>query len=272
MNISKNWQLNLDAAELYEAIPVPTILGPAARLLVEHASINSDSNVIDVGCGTGAATRYVANIVSSPGSVTGVDINAGMIEVAKSLPKGPGMLVDWYECSAFELPFEKNTFNVAISAQTIQFLDDRAKALSEMSRVLKPNGQLAISTWCSIEKNPYFDALVKAVSKYLGAETASGLEAAFTLTSSSEIKNLLAEAGLKSSTVEAFEVNLDLPPIEGFVARHISATPMAGSFSAAPQSTQQDLAKEVGKSLEGYNTKAGATVPFRINVGKAFSE
>jgi ubiquinone/menaquinone biosynthesis C-methylase UbiE len=272
LNISQNWQLNLEAAELYEAIPVPTILGPAARLLVEHASINSDSNVIDVGCGTGAATRYVANIVSSPGSVTGVDINAGMIEVAKSLPKGSGRSVDWYECSAFELPFEENTFNVAISAQTIQFLDDRARALSEISRVLKPDGQLAISTWCSIEKNPYFDALVKVVSKFLGAETASGLEAAFTLTSSSEIAKLLTHAGLKNSTVDAFEINLDLPPIEDFVARHISATPMAGSFSAAPESTQQDLAKEVAKSLERYKTEAGATVPFQINVGKATAE
>ena len=126
MSISKNWQLSLEAAELYEAIPVPTILGPASRLLVEHASINSDSNVIDVGCGTGAATRYVANMVSSPGSVAGVDINAGMIEVAKSLPKDPGMSIDWYEGSAFELPFEENTFDVAISAQTIQFLNDRA--------------------------------------------------------------------------------------------------------------------------------------------------
>jgi SAM-dependent methyltransferase len=299
LNISQNWQLNLEAAELYEAIPVPTILGPAARLLVEHASINSDSNVIDVGCGTGAATRYVAKIVSSPGSVTGVDINAGMIEVAKSLPNGSGMSVDWYECSAFELPFEENTFNVAISAQTIQFLDDRARALSEMSRVLKPDGQLAISTWCSIEKNPYFDALVKVVSKFLGAETASGLEAAFTLTSSSEVKvvskflgaetasgleaaftltssseiaKLLTHAGLKNSTVDAFEINLDLPPIEDFVARHISATPMAGSFSAAPESMQQDLAKEVAKSLERYKTEAGATVPFQINVGKATAE
>jgi ubiquinone/menaquinone biosynthesis C-methylase UbiE len=272
MNISKNWQLNLEAAELYEAIPVPTILGPAAQLLVEHASINSDSNVIDVGCGTGAATRYVAKIVRSPGSVAGVDINAGMIEVAKSLPNDPDMSVDWYECSAFELPFEENTFNVAISAQTIQFLDDRARALSEMSRVLKPDGQLAISTWCSIEKNPYFDALVKAVSRYLGAETASGLEAAFTLTSSSEIKKLLAEAGLKKSTVEGLAINLDLPHIEHFVARHISATPMAGSFSAAPESVQQDLVVEVARSLESYNTKAGATVPFRINVGKALSE
>ncbi len=49
MNISKYWQLSLEAAELYEAIPVATILGPAARLLVEQVSINSDSNVIDVG-------------------------------------------------------------------------------------------------------------------------------------------------------------------------------------------------------------------------------
>ncbi len=271
MSISKNWQLSLEAAELYEAIPVPTILGPVARLLVEHANIHSDSKVIDVGCGTGAATRYVANMVSSPGSVAGVDINAGMIEVAKSLPKVPGMPIDWYEGSAFELPFEENTFNVAISAQTIQFLNDRAKALREMSRVLKPDGRLAMSTWRPIELNPYFDALVKAVSKYLGSETASGLEAAFTLTSSIEINALLAQSGFNNPTVEVLEMHLDLPPIEQFVTRHIGATPMAGSFSAAPESMQQELVGEVARSLESYNTEAGTTVPFRINVGKAVS-
>jgi SAM-dependent methyltransferase len=192
-----------------------------------------------------------------------------MIEVAKSLPQDAGIPIDWRECSAFDLPFGEHSFNIAVSAQTIQFLDDRIKALSEMSRVLEPNGQVVISMWCAVHQNPYFKALIDAVTKYLGADTASGLGAAFTLTSQHEIESLLEQAGLKDPTVEAFEIDLNLPEIDQFAARHISATPMNGNFSASSESLQQDLVMEVAEKLEEYQTEAGVKVPFRIHVGKA---
>jgi ubiquinone/menaquinone biosynthesis C-methylase UbiE len=266
---SKHWQLDLDAARRYQEIPVPTILEPAAHALVDKVKPNSGSIVLDVGCGTGAATRYTANCAGPNGRVAGVDINAGMIEVAKSLSESSGPPIDWYENSAFELPFEENTFDVVLSAQTIQFLDDRVAALKEMQRVLRPRGELAISVWCEVEKNPYFDALMKAVTNHLGAETASGLSAAFTLSRPSEIEGLFVEAGLQRIEVEMCELRLKMPELSNFAAKHISATPMSESFFAAPESLQKDLVEEVADNLAMYQTETGATVPFRIQVAKA---
>jgi SAM-dependent methyltransferase len=266
---SKHWQLDLEAAKRYQETPVPTILGPAAHALVDKVNLNSGIMVLDVGCGTGAATRYTANFVGPNGRVAGVDINAGMIEVAKSLSESAGAPIDWYENSAFELPFEKNTFDVALSAQTIQFLGDRVAALKEMHRVLRPRGQLAISVWCGVGHNPYFDALMKAVTNHLGAETASGLGAAFTLSKPSEIEELLVAAGLQKVEVEMCELSLKMPEICKFAASHISATPMSASFSALPESLQKDLVEEIADNLAMYQTDTGATVPFRIHVAKA---
>ena len=266
---SKHWQLDLEAAKRYQEIPVPTILGPAAHALVDKVKLISGSMVLDVGCGTGAATRYTANCVGPNGRVAGVDINAGMIEVAKSLTESTGAPIDWHENSAYELPFDKNTFDVTLSAQTIQFLDDRVAALEEMQRVLKPRGRLAISVWCEIGHNPYFDALMKAVTNHLGAETASGLSAAFTLSKPSKIEDILAEAGLRGIEVEMCELNLKMPELRNFAARHISATPMSASFSASPDSLQKDLVEEIADNLAMYQTETGATVPFRIQVAKA---
>ena len=266
---SKHWQLDLEAAKRYQEIPVPTILGPVAHALVDKVKLNSGTMVLDVGCGTGAASRYAAEFVGLNGRVAGVDINAGMIEVAKSLSESPGTPIDWYENSAFELPFEENTFDVALSAQTIQFLDNRVAALKEIQRVLRPEGQLAISVWCEVEHNPYFDALMKAVANHLGAETASGLGAAFTLSKPSEIEGLLVEAGLQKIEVEMCELNLKMPEIRKFATRHISATPMSASFSASSESIQKDIVDEVADHLAAYQTETGATVPFRIQVAKA---
>jgi ubiquinone/menaquinone biosynthesis C-methylase UbiE len=266
---SKHWQLDLEAAKRYQEIPVPTILGPAAHALVDKVKLDCGIVVLDVGCGTGAATRYTANFVGPDGRIAGVDINAGMIEVAKSLSENTGAPIDWYENSAFKLPFEENTFDVALSAQTIQFLDNRVAALEEMRRVLKPRGQLAISVWCEVRQNPYFDALMQAVTNHLGAETASGLGAAFTLSEPSKIEKLLVEAGLQRIEVEMCELSLKMPELGKFVANHISATPMSAKFFALPESLQNDLVEEVADNLAMYQTEAGATVPFRIQVAKA---
>jgi ubiquinone/menaquinone biosynthesis C-methylase UbiE len=266
---SKHWQLDLDAAKRYQEIPVPIILGPAAHALVDKVELNSGIMVLDVGCGTGAATRYAARFVGPNGRVAGVDINPGMIEVAKSLSESAVPPIDWYENSAFELPFEESTFDVALSAQTIQFLNERVAALEEMRRVLKPRGQLAISVWCEVGLNPYFDALMQAVANHLGAETASGLGAAFTLSNPSEIEALLVEAGLQNIKVEMCELSLKMPELREFAAKHIGATPMSTSFFASSESIQQDLVEEVADHLATYQTETDATVPFRIQVAKA---
>jgi len=269
MKTSKHWQLDLDAAKRYQEIPVPTILGPAAHALVDKARLYPDTKVLDVGCGTGAATRYAAKLIGPNGKVAGVDINAGMIEVAKSLSVNQEMPIEWYENSAFELPFAENTYDVALSAQTIQFLDDRVTALKEMQRVLRFKGQLAISTWSDVSNNPYFEALMRAFSHHIGAETAAGLGSAFTLTEPSEIEELLLEARFQTIEIEFCELNLKMPEIRKFTTKHISATPMSPSFLAAPESTQKDLVEEVANQLVSYQTKSGATVPFRILVAQA---
>jgi hypothetical protein len=110
---------------------------------------------------------------------------------------------------------------------------------------------------------------MKAVTNHLGAETASGLGAAFTLSKPSEIEELLVEAGLQKIEIEMCELNLKMPEISKFAARHISATPMSASFFASSESIQKDLVEEVADHLAAYQTETGATVPFRIQVAKA---
>jgi hypothetical protein len=57
MATSTQWQLIRDAAERYERIAMPAILGPFAQLLVEWANLPLGAFVLDVGCGTAAAAR-----------------------------------------------------------------------------------------------------------------------------------------------------------------------------------------------------------------------
>ena len=84
MSGSAHFQLSGNAAEYYEQFAVKYIMGPWAPRLVTAANIQLDERVLDVACGTGVVTRAAALELGPNGSVTGLDLNSGMREVAKS--------------------------------------------------------------------------------------------------------------------------------------------------------------------------------------------
>jgi SAM-dependent methyltransferase len=96
----EQWQLSGNAAVLYERYVVPYILGPWAPGLVERAALQLGDRVVDVACGTGVVARHAAQRVGVEGHVTGLDLNPGMLAVARSLPPPAGAAMTWVESSA----------------------------------------------------------------------------------------------------------------------------------------------------------------------------
>jgi|HigsolmetaAR201D_1030396.scaffolds.fasta_scaffold01746_5 ubiquinone/menaquinone biosynthesis C-methylase UbiE len=266
MSTSTQWQLAREAAERYEHILVPAILGPAAQTLVDWSSIRAGQAVLDVGCGTGAATRYAADRAGSSGRVVGLDVNAGMIEVAKASSTTTDIAIEWFENSAYELPFADREFDVALCAQTLQFLDNKPRALSEIHRVLKSDGRICVSAWCECALNPYFAALVDAISRHIGPQVAAGLNAAFGLADANAVRALLIDAEFKSVTTAVQQLDLDLPPVREFIPQHVSATPMAAGFQAATEQARESVIREVAGRMAAYETDKGIRVPFRTHL------
>lgn len=264
MAVSKEWQLQYDAAKRYEEVLVSSILGPFARLVVERSELQVGESVLDVGCGTGAATRYAAQKVGSAVRVTGLDMNPGMIEVAKSLPPVDGATIDWVEKGACELPLSDDTFDVVLCSQVLQFLTERSKALSEMCRVLKPGGRVCLSHWCDIRENPYFHALLEAVSELLGNETGAGLKAAFVLSDPEVLRSLLRDAGFRDLVVTVVRLELQIPVLEEFVPRHLDATPLGPAYRATSSQNQLAVVRHMARRLSEFEpTEApGLRIPF----------
>ena len=188
---SKKWQLTNDAAQRYEAIAVRSILGAFAEALVDTADLDDAGLVIDIGCGTGAATRYAATKMKASAKIIGVDVNEGMLAVAQSLPPVKGASIEWKQDSAYDLSFADEHVDSVLCAQVLQFMDKREDAIREISRVLKNGQSLYLSLWSPIEESPYFDSLVKAIAKHINEDTAVGLGSAFNLSQTDEIKALL---------------------------------------------------------------------------------
>ena len=112
-------QISGSPAEIYEQHMVPAIFARWAPDLVQAAGVRIGESALDVACGTGAATRLLAERVGPTGKVTGLDINSGMLAVARLVTVGQG--IEWLEGSAIKIPLPDATFDAVICQQGLQF-------------------------------------------------------------------------------------------------------------------------------------------------------
>lgn len=102
--------------------------------------------ILDIGCGAGVDTLAAAIMAGSRGRAVGVDLVAEMLERARENLDRSGLdSVSFYEASGEELPFADASFDVVISNGVFNLIVDKARALKEVFRVLKPDGRLMIA-------------------------------------------------------------------------------------------------------------------------------
>jgi SAM-dependent methyltransferase len=137
----------LAGAREYEASLVPALMQEWAPRLVAAARIQPGNHVLDVACGTGVLTREVAARLAGSGSVIGLDIDPGMLSVARGVRPD----LEWQEGSAEHLPWPDARFDAVVSQFGLMFVPSPPRALAEMWRGLKPGGRLAVAVWASLE-------------------------------------------------------------------------------------------------------------------------
>src|SRR6185369_3759115 len=111
---------------------------PVGEQAIARMRVEPDSRVLDIGCGSGWASRLLAEYAFN-GRVTGIDISDEMVRVAAEQSKSHAN-VDFEVASAEQLPFADNEFTHAFSMESLYYYRNIPKALSEIHRVLKNGG------------------------------------------------------------------------------------------------------------------------------------
>jgi SAM-dependent methyltransferase len=101
--------------------------------------------VLDLGCGTGVATRTVARRVGRTGSVLGVDPTPAFIAQAKSLALQNGLANASFEVGdGRRLRFSDGEFDTVLAVTVLSHLPERVQVLSELRRIVKPGGKILV--------------------------------------------------------------------------------------------------------------------------------
>jgi SAM-dependent methyltransferase len=101
--------------------------------------------VLDVGCGTGGAARSLARNFPDVERVVGLDLSGAMIDEARARVKGADGRVEFVQADARALPFPDASFDAAYSLRVFEIIGEPRRVLSEMARVLRPRGRLAVN-------------------------------------------------------------------------------------------------------------------------------
>jgi ubiquinone/menaquinone biosynthesis C-methylase UbiE len=178
--VSILWQITVRIVKRLYHSPAPAFIGYALdsdmrrRLqpsdkLIERSGIREGMSVLEVGCGSGAFTTFVARAVGEQGEVTALDIQPAMLEQLERKLKKPEnqdvQNIRLYEGGAYELPFEPLSLDLVYMVTVLPEIPDQGRALAEVKRVLKLGGILAVTEFLPDPDYPLSSTTVKRGKK-----------------------------------------------------------------------------------------------------------
>ena len=249
--MTETFSLTLEQAHAYEDLFVPALFSQWVQPLLDCAGVAQGHRVLDVACGTGVVARAAWHTVGSSGRVSGLDLNPAMIEVARQIQPG----VHWRVGDAARLPYDDNTFDVALCQSALFFFPDAEAAVREMARVAVPGGAVALQTYAGLEDQPGYGPFVDTVVQHVGPDARMLLNTYWSKGDLDELQGLLAAAGLSVTTTRSILGAVTFPSVDALVHTEIQATPLAQRIA---DTAYRAIGEEVRQVLAPFTTTSGA--------------
>jgi demethylmenaquinone methyltransferase/2-methoxy-6-polyprenyl-1,4-benzoquinol methylase len=176
------------------------------RQAAEVAQLHGGQHALDVATGTGDLAFELAKDVAPTGHVIGVDVAEPMLAVARKKSAGKGLPVAFELGNTLEISYPDNHFDAVTCAFGLRNVDDRSRALLEMTRVAAPGARVVILE-LTPPTNPLARKYMHEVVPRLGAMIARARQAYTYLPESVQefpraeaLGRMMQEAGLRQVT------------------------------------------------------------------------
>ena len=208
--------------------------------------ISADARILELGCGPAHMWRDCSNRIPSGWDITLSDLSPGMLDSAWRNLVVLGRPFQFKEIDAQSIPFPDETFDAVIGNFMLYHVPERAKALNEIKRVLKPGGRLFAAT---VGENHMREAL--HWTKRVGRETMASVSVPFTL------ENGFDQLASVFSTVEltCYPDSLKVTEVKPLVAYILSNVSAGDLIESELKNVEQELEEELKTKGEIFITK-----------------
>jgi SAM-dependent methyltransferase len=235
-----------------------------AETMLGLATPAAGDRVLELACGPGGLGLAAAARVAPGGWVVLSDVAAEMTAIASARADAAGLT----NVSTCVLDLERieqpaDAYDVVLCREGLMFATDPARAASEIRRVLRPGGRVALAVWGPRERNPWLGLVFDAVSAQLGRPVPPpGIPGPFSLGDSDRLAGLLSAAGLADVTVSELSVPLRAGSFEEWWVRTSAlAGPLAKVLTSLPEPAKQALRTHLHEATSAYRTPAGLEFP-----------
>jgi len=175
------WQHDYWADHASEWEKWAEIVAPQAegfnRPLIDAAGITAGGKVLDLACGAGEPSLTAAATVGADGHVTASDYSAEMLAATKRRAEANGVgNMSFEQADMQDLPFADNSFDHVISRFGFMYTEAPDVTASEILRVLRPGGRVALMVWGRMEDNTVLSVALNAANSVLGVLDESAAE------------------------------------------------------------------------------------------------
>ena len=241
-------------------VPITNKVG---NLIVEN-HIASGDRVLDLCCGQGTLT---AMICEAGASVSGLDFSPEMI--AKARRAAPD--AEFVTGDAMAMPFGEAEFDLVVCNFGMMHIPDQPKALNEVRRVLKPNGEFVMATWTAPPASPAFGTVFGALKAHADFSAAPPQPDLFAFANPEQAKAMMAAAAFDMTEHQTVEAEWVLEKPQDLFEIFLTATVGARMLiKSQTDETMETIANAISHTVsEKFHDGATYRVPVMVSVVSA---
>jgi SAM-dependent methyltransferase len=267
----EQWQEAADAWHRWG----PTLeqwLGPATELMLDQARIRPGARVLDLAAGAGGQTIAAARRVGPSGSVLATDISPAILAYAADAARAAGLAnVEVREMDGEKLDLDDQSFDAIISRVGLIYFPDRQRALSEIHRVLRPEGRVSAIVYSTADRNPFFSIPVTIIRRIAGLPAPGpGLPGPFSLGGPGVLETAYASAGFDAVDVRPLDAPVRfLTASECVRFERESFGALHAMLANVGPAEREQAWREIEAELRQFESGDGFVGPCQLLIGSA---